>query len=221
MPVLLQARYTAERQRRYWIGFVHAVELLSMRTPPPTPLRESRPDFCPMFWHGDNSHGCLVLGRAWADTYLVEVIAAATLRESCRQYLSVVLPNLCNFAQHDRGGPGDWRRIGLTQPGTKMTAQLSQTDPVRDYQGTITVDPLTLLFERWRGSPSSNDTATRVQDYLADRYQQMSKTEQIAVAAGAMLSSVVFECKSAARQAQRPLNGRGLTTTDSSNRMPG
>jgi hypothetical protein len=30
-----------------------------------------------MLWHGDNSHGCLVLGRAWADTYLVDVIAAA------------------------------------------------------------------------------------------------------------------------------------------------
>ncbi len=94
--------------------------------------------------------GALVLGRAWADTYLVDVIAAATPRESCRQYLSVVLPNLCNFAQQDRGGPGEWRRIGLTQPGTKMTAQLSRTDHVRDYQGAITVDPLTLPFERWR-----------------------------------------------------------------------
>ena len=104
-----------------------------------------------MFWHGANSHGCLVLGRAWADTYLIDVIAARHhQRGACRQYLSVVLPNLCNFAQQDTGGPGERRRIGLTQPGTKMTAQLSRTDHVRDYQGAITVDPLTLPFERWR-----------------------------------------------------------------------
>jgi hypothetical protein len=57
-----------------------------------------------------------VLGRAWADTYLVDVIAAATLRESCRQYLSVVLPNLCNFAQEreedfpGNGARSDWAR---------------------------------------------------------------------------------------------------------------
>ena len=58
IPVMLQARYTTERQRWYWIGFVHAVELLSMRTPPPPPPRESRPECCSMFWHGANSHGC-------------------------------------------------------------------------------------------------------------------------------------------------------------------
>ena len=71
----------------------------------------------------------------------------------------MVLPNLCNFAQEENEGLGG----ELAQPGTKMTAQLSQTDHVRDYQGTITVDPLTLLFGRWR-AVASNDTATRVQD---------------------------------------------------------
>jgi hypothetical protein len=150
MPAALHVPHTSEGQPLYRIGLVHAVELSSIRTRSPPPARESWPNRCPMFWHGANSHGCLVLGRAWADTYLVDVIAAATLRESCRQYLSVVLPNLCNFAQQDTGGPGERRRIGLTQPGTKMTAQLSRTDHVRDYQGAITVEPLTLPFERWR-----------------------------------------------------------------------
>ena len=143
MPAALHVPHTSEGQPLYRIGLVHAVELSSIRTRSPPPARDSWPNRCSMLWHGDNSHGCLVLGRAWADTYLIDVIAARHhQRGACRQYLSVVLPNLCNFAQereedflemgHDRSGQG----------ATRRTSHSSQTDHDRDDQGKITAYPV-------------------------------------------------------------------------------
>jgi len=71
-----------------------------MPTCSPPRARECRPKALLNVRHGDNFHESLVLVRAWGDAYLMGFIAGRHhQREPCRQYLSVVLANLCNFAQ--------------------------------------------------------------------------------------------------------------------------
>jgi len=70
---------------------------------PEMPAQEARSNCCSMFSHTDNSHAWLLhAGRMHAEWMASQ---SPPQRESCRQYLSVVMRNLCNFAQEERGRP--------------------------------------------------------------------------------------------------------------------
>ena len=84
--------------------------------------------------HGDNFHESLVLVRAWGDAYPMGVIAGRHhQREPCRQYLSVVLANLCNFAQErerekDLLEKGAMIGLGKGEPRGWPPSKLTTTD---------------------------------------------------------------------------------------------
>jgi len=80
--------------------------------------------------HGDNFHESLVLVRAWGDAYPMGVIAGRHhQREPCRQYLSVVLANLCNFAQERERErpPGAMIGLGKGEPRGWPPSKLTTT----------------------------------------------------------------------------------------------